>query len=109
MKVFLDTGAFLALADEDDRYHTVAKSTYTELLQSKAQLLTSNLVLSETYTLIRSRVSHQAAVEFMKRLDQTGIKVHRVSEAMEPTARNKNVFETRLTEYYRDRASSLAM
>mgnify|MGYP001616968920 CR=1 FL=1 len=87
MKVFLDTGAFLALADEDDDYHTAAKSIYTELLQSKAQLLTSNFVLSETYTLIRSKVSHQAAVEFMKRLDQTGIKALRVSEAMEQTAK----------------------
>jgi len=87
LKVFLDTGAFLALADEDDRYHTAAKSTYTELLQSKAQLLTSNFVLSETYTLIRSRVSHQAAVEFMKGFDRTGIKVLRVSEAIEQTAK----------------------
>lgn len=87
MRVFLDTGAFLALADEDDDYHTAAKSIYTELLQSKAQLLTSNFVLSETYTLIRSKVSHQAAVEFMKRLDQTGIKVLRVSEAIEQTGK----------------------
>jgi predicted nucleic acid-binding protein len=87
LKVFLDTGAFLALADEDDRYHIAAKSTYTELLQSKAQLLTSNFVLSETYTLIRSRVGHRAAVEFMKRLEQTGIKVLRVSEAIEQTAK----------------------
>jgi len=83
----LDTGAFLALADEDDRYHTAAKSTHTELLQSKAQLLTSNFVLSETYTLIRFRVGHQAAFEFMKRLDQTGIKALRVSEAIEQTAK----------------------
>jgi predicted nucleic acid-binding protein len=87
LRVFLDTGAFLALADEDDDYHTAAKSIYTGLLQSKAQLLTSNFVLSETYTLIRSKVSHQAAVEFMKRLDQTGIKVLRVSEAIEQTGK----------------------
>jgi predicted nucleic acid-binding protein len=87
LKVFLDTGAFLALADEDDRYHTAAKSTYTELLQSRAQLLTSNFILSETCTLIRSRVGHQAAVEFMKRLEQTGIRVLRVSEPIEQTAK----------------------
>ena len=70
MKVFLDTGAFLALADEDDDHHTAAKSIYAELLQARAQLLTSNFVLSETYTLIRSKVSHRAAVEFVKRFDQ---------------------------------------
>jgi len=87
LKVFLDTGAFLALADEDDDHHTAAKSIYAELLQARPQLLTSNFVLSETYTLIRSKVSHRAAVDFMKRLDQTRIRILRVSEAMEQAAK----------------------
>jgi len=87
LRVFLDTGAFLALADEDDDHHAAAKPTYADLILSKAQLLTSNFVLSETYTLIRSKVSHQAAVEFMKRLDQTGIKVLRAGETIEQTAK----------------------
>ena len=51
------------------------------MLQTKAQLFTSNFILSETYTLIRFKVGHQAAIEFMKPLDQTGIKVLRVSES----------------------------
>jgi uncharacterized protein len=85
LKVFLDTGAFLALADEDDKYHSAATSTYTELLQAKAQLLTSNFVLSETYSLIRFKVGHRAAVEFMKSF--AGIKILRVSEAIEQTAK----------------------
>ena len=88
MKVFLDTGAFLALADEDDDYHSVAKSVHAQLLGSRAQLLTSNFVLAETYTLIRFKVGHPAAVEFMKRFDQTGIKVLRVSDAIEHTAKS---------------------
>jgi uncharacterized protein len=87
LKVFLDTGAFLALADEDDQYHSAAKPIYSELLQTKAQLFTSNFILSETCTLIRFKVGHQAAIEFMKTLDQTGIKVLRVSEAIEQTAK----------------------
>ena len=76
-----------ALADEDDRYHSVATPVYTELVQTKAQLFTSNFILSETYTLIRFKVGHQAAIEFMKPLDQTGIKILRVSEAIEQTAK----------------------
>lgn len=83
----MDTGAFLALADEDDDYHTAAKSIYANLLSSRTRFLTSNFVLSETYTLIRSRVNHPAAVEFMRRFDQSGIKVLRVSEAVEQTAK----------------------
>jgi predicted nucleic acid-binding protein len=85
LKVFLDSGAFPALADEDDKYHSVATSVYTELLQAKAQLLTSNFVLSETYTLIRFKVGHRAAVEFTKSF--AGIKILRASEAIEQTAK----------------------
>jgi uncharacterized protein len=88
LKVFLDTGAFLALADEDDDYHAVAKSLHAQLLGNRAQFLTSNFVLAETYTLIRFKVGHNAAVEFMKKFDQTGIKVLRVSEAIEDTAKS---------------------
>jgi uncharacterized protein len=91
LKVFLDTGAFLALADGDDQYHSAATPVYTELIQTKAQLFTSNFILSETYTLIRFKVGHQAAVEFMKPFDQTGIKILRVSEAIEHTA--KTIFQ----------------
>jgi uncharacterized protein len=87
LKVFLDTGAFIALADEDDQFHAVAKSIHPSLLQSKAQFLTSNLVLSETYTLIRFKVSHKSAVEFMNAFDRTGIKVLRVTDAIEQTAK----------------------
>lgn len=87
MKVFLDTGAFLALADEDDKYHSAATAAYVELLNAKARFLTSDFVLSETYTLIRFKVGHRAAVEFMKSLDRTGIKILRVSEAIEQMAK----------------------
>jgi predicted nucleic acid-binding protein len=87
LKGFLDTGAFLALADEDDDYHSVAKSVHAQLLGAHAQLLTSNFVLAETYTLIRFKVGHNAAVEFMKRFDHTGIRVLRVTEAIEHTAK----------------------
>jgi predicted nucleic acid-binding protein len=87
LKVFIDTGAFLALTDEDDRYHTAAKSTYAELLQSQAQLLTSNFVLSETYTLVRFRVSHRAATQFMNFFDETGIRVLHVGRSIEQTGK----------------------
>ena len=87
MKVFLDTGAFLALADADDQYHSAAVPVYTELLQTKAQLFTSNFILSETYTLIRFKVGHQAAIEFIRSFDESAVKVLRVSEAIEQTAK----------------------
>jgi predicted nucleic acid-binding protein len=87
LKVFIDTGAFQALADEDDDYHSVAKSIHAQLLKAQAELLTSNFVLAETYTFIRFRVGHDAAVEFLRRFDQTGIRVLRVTEAIEHAAK----------------------
>jgi predicted nucleic acid-binding protein len=87
LKVFLDTGTFLALADKDDKYHSAATPVYVELLQAKAQLLTSNFVLSETYTLIRFKVGHSTTIDFMKSFAQTGIKILRVGEAIEQTAK----------------------
>jgi predicted nucleic acid-binding protein len=87
LKVFLDTGTFLALADKDDKYHSAATPVYVELLQAKAQLLTSNFVLSETHTLIRFKVGHSTTIDFMKSFAQTGIKILRVGEAIEQTAK----------------------
>lgn len=88
MKAFLDTGAFLALADEDDDYHSAAKTIHSQLLANRAQLLTSNYILAETYTLIRFKVGHKAAVDFMKRFEPAGIKVLRVREAIEQVAKS---------------------
>lgn len=87
MRVFIDTGAFLALADEDDEHHESATLTQAELRKLNAELLTSNFVLSETYTIIRLRVGHSAASSFIKRFDTTGIKVLHVTESIERSAK----------------------
>jgi len=87
LRVFLDTGAFLALADEDDDCHPSAKSTHADLILSKARLFTSNLILSETFTITRFRVGHRVAVEFMNRFDDSGVRVIHVTEAIEKTAK----------------------
>jgi hypothetical protein len=42
-------------------------------MERKPNSLTSSFVLSETYTLIRFKVGHPAAVDFMKSFGQTGI------------------------------------
>jgi predicted nucleic acid-binding protein len=63
MKIFVDTSAFYALADEDDRYHHQAKETYESLIAS-AQLFTSDYILVECWFLVRSRLGRKAALEF---------------------------------------------
>lgn len=87
MKVFIDTGAFLAISDKSDTHHKTAVSAYQKIVDQKASLYTSNYVIDETITLIRARVSHTAAVAFIKNFEVSDIKVLRVAEKEERMAK----------------------
>ena len=82
MRAFIDTGAFLAIADKSDTFHEMAANILQELTEQKAILHTSNYIIDETITLIRARVNHNAAVAFIKGLEVSNIKVLHVSEKM---------------------------
>lgn len=88
MKVFIDTGAFLALADNSDFSHDFATSVYQKILKQKAILYTSNYIIDEVITLIRSRVGHDAAVAFIKGFEISRINVLRITEIDEDLAKN---------------------
>jgi len=51
--VFVDTGGWIAMAVSRDQYHQQAAFYYQGLSRNKVPLLTSNYVLTETYTRIR--------------------------------------------------------
>lgn len=67
-RVFVDTGAWLALADSSDDLHTTAVAAYSTILQTGARLVTTNLVVAETYNLIRRRIGHVSAMQFLQSL-----------------------------------------
>ncbi len=65
MAVFVDTGAFLALYDMDDRYHQRSKELMKVALTGNfGRLCTSDYIIDEAITtlLVRTR-KHQLAVE----------------------------------------------
>ena len=66
--VFVDTSAWFALADKDDRHHGRASSVLPSLLKTAAILVTSNLVVAESYVLILHELGHPAAVNFLERM-----------------------------------------
>ncbi len=66
--LFVDTGAWFALADKSDQYHSKAVNIYPKLLSSYNNLKTTNLVIAETYTLIRRALGHQAAITFLENI-----------------------------------------
>jgi len=66
--IFVDTSAWIALADRADAYHKKALSIYPSLLKTQKRLIISNLVVGETYILILKELGHQAALLFLERL-----------------------------------------
>ncbi len=67
-KIFVDTGAWLALADASDDLHDTARAIYPSVLRPGVRLFTTNLVVAETYNLIRRRISFQASLRFLRSL-----------------------------------------
>lgn len=64
MRLFVDTSAWLALNDRNDQYYNRAVAKSTEIKKHRIELITSEYIIDESITLIRYRVSHQAAVIF---------------------------------------------
>lgn len=75
--VFVDTGAWIAMAVKRDRFHKRAASFYRRLSKEKVPLVTSNYVLTETYTRIRYDDGHAKVLQFHSSI-QEAIKVGRL-------------------------------
>lgn len=64
--IFLDTSAVYALAARTDVNHTRAKKKFEEIVASGTSLLTHNYVLTESFSLLQSRLGLGPAVRFEK-------------------------------------------
>ncbi|MEW6674551.1 MAG: PIN domain-containing protein [Nitrospirota bacterium] len=62
--IFVDTGAWVAIADKNDQYAEEASKQYTGLILKKEELITSDLILVETYNLLSQTVGAKATVRF---------------------------------------------
>jgi len=67
--IFVDTGAWFALADKSDEHHQPAIDIFPKLLKSYHHLTTTNLVIAETYILIRRTIGHSPAITFLENID----------------------------------------
>lgn len=77
-KIFVDTGAFIALLDTDEPHHAVAKGlfkTYTG--NSEYVLYTIDYVLTELFTLMRCRERYpvDAILKFIQNVEIAGIQL----------------------------------
>ncbi len=65
-EIFVDSGAWVAIANKNDTYHSVAIRIYPELLANYRSLTTTNLVAAEAHVIIRKELGHRAAIEFLE-------------------------------------------
>ena len=64
MKMFVDSGAWYALADAADEHHRAATEFVRQL--DAVFLLTTDYIVDETVTLLLFGLSHRAAVAFLR-------------------------------------------
>jgi len=81
MKIFVDTSAWLALNDRNDQYYKKAVANSSRIKKDRIDLITSEYILDETITIIRYRVSHQAAVIFGESM--SGSRIVRIEDITE--------------------------
>lgn len=65
-EVFVDASAWIAVSDQRDKYHPAARTEYQRLIQERLALVTTNLVIAETYILIRRTGGHAQAIRFLQ-------------------------------------------
>jgi predicted nucleic acid-binding protein len=86
---FADTGWWVAWALPGDARHPVALSMLASLGRNE-QVLTTNLVVGETWTFLRRKDGHRTAVQYLDRVvaltEQGRLAVHQVSEDEEASA-----------------------
>lgn len=89
-RIFVDTWAWYALADAQDRDHELAQLAVEDIIERKAELVTTNFVLDEATTLIRYKLGHSAALKFRSTIRQLLqdelLSIYRISEAQEIAA-----------------------
>lgn len=67
-RVFVDAGAWFAIQVSDDAHHNAARRAFPVILEGCRSLVTSNLVIGETYTLLRITKGYREAKRFLDRL-----------------------------------------
>jgi uncharacterized protein len=83
--IFVDTSFWIALAVEADRHHAEASRLFAD--HAGVVLATSSGVQGETWTFVRRRFGHRAAVALIDRLEQTPrLRVLRVGQGDEDDA-----------------------
>ncbi|MBF0121689.1 MAG: PIN domain-containing protein [Desulfobacterales bacterium] len=64
MKIFVDTGAWIALADKNDQYYNSAIRLYDMIQKKKVQLIITDYIFDETVTWLNYKIGHNVACKW---------------------------------------------
>lgn len=86
--IFVDTSFFKAIIDPKDEFHQDAKKIEQKINDEQIKLITSNYVLDESFTLIKTRCGLAIVDEFRKYLTEISsiLKIIRVTMSDEAGA-----------------------
>ena len=83
--IFVDTSFWVALRNQRDSHHEDAKRLLAD--HARTQLTTTNHIRGETWTYLRRRAGHGAAIGFLNAVEESPrVRVVRVSEEAEQRA-----------------------
>src|SRR5206468_11809661 len=87
-KVFVDSGGFFALMAARDHYHEHAAQIFARANEQAWQLVTTNAVIVETYSLIlvRSRTGRAGAISFLDMISTDSFSIERIRRSDEDRA-----------------------
>lgn len=76
-KIYVDTGAFIALLDADEIHHKDAEKAFKNYATSEFSLFTTDYVLCELFTLLRCRrkIPVEDILQFTKNIEISGIEI----------------------------------
>jgi len=91
-KIFIDTGAWIACIDKNDKHHKAA-SDYLETIQrNNIQVVTSNYIFDETITWVKFKLGHKETIKIMNLWEQAKnndlLTVYWIDEKITETAWN---------------------
>ncbi len=70
-EIFIDTSAWVALVDQRDSLHSSMARFYPQLLSDWRVWTTTNLVIAESYTLIRAHSTYNMSMQFLTLLEHS--------------------------------------
>lgn len=81
MKIFADTGAWIALADKNDQNHNSARNLYDLIQKRNIPLIVTDYIFDETVTWLQYKTGHNIACDWgNKILNSRMVEIVKVSD-----------------------------